>query len=113
MIGIALLTQLPSATCDALDVNDIAVDLANKNAELVLNDKHNDNDGNGSNDDNKDNKKKNQRYLCKLQSFMEFVQSGGTYTFSIFIVIIFFIFYIIIITVIIVVSVIVLLLLLS
>jgi release factor glutamine methyltransferase len=57
VIGIALLSQLPTATCDALDINDVAVALANDNANLVL-------------------KKNPQRYQCKLQSFVDFVKSS-------------------------------------
>jgi release factor glutamine methyltransferase len=61
VIGIALLSQLPAATCDALDINEIAVKLANDNANLVLNPKNN---------------QKEQRYLCQFKSFLDFHQSG-------------------------------------
>ena len=57
VIGLALLSQLPTATCDALDINPIAVDLANANAKLIL----------GTN---------NSRYTCHHQSFMDFVTSN-------------------------------------
>ena len=57
VIGIALLSQLPTGTCDALDINDVAVALANDNANLVL-------------------KQSSQRYQCKLQSFIDFAKSG-------------------------------------
>jgi release factor glutamine methyltransferase len=57
VIGIALLSQLPTATCDALDINDVAVALANDNAKLVLT-------------------QNQQRYLCKLQSFLDFAKSN-------------------------------------
>lgn len=56
VIGIALLSQLPTATCDALDINDVAVNLANDNANLVL-------------------KQNQHRYHCKLQSFLDFTKS--------------------------------------
>ena len=56
VIGLALLSQLPTATCDALDINPIAVDLSNTNAKLIL----------GTNDT---------RYTCHHQSFMDFVTS--------------------------------------
>ena len=59
VIGIALLSQLPTATCDALDVNKVAVELSNKNAKLVL---------------KKDQYDRNV-YTCRLQSFLELIKS--------------------------------------
>jgi len=40
-IGIALLSQLPSATCCSIDINAAAVDLALRNAKTLLNDNAN------------------------------------------------------------------------
>lgn len=57
VIGIALLSQIASANCDALDVNEIAVKLSNDNAALVL----------GENQ---------LRYQCNFQSFLDFAESG-------------------------------------
>ena len=59
VIGIALLSQLAMATCDALDINQVAVELSNKNAELVL----------------QKLKKEHNLYQCRLQSFLDFVKS--------------------------------------
>jgi methylase of polypeptide subunit release factors len=69
-----LLSQLPSATCDAIDINEVAVDLANENAGLVLNNKSKDIKNNKLDDNDKE--RKNSRYLCKLQSFMKLIESG-------------------------------------
>jgi release factor glutamine methyltransferase len=57
VIGIALLSQIAGANCDALDVNEVAVKLANDNALSVLG-------------------KDQQRYQCTLKSFLDFVESG-------------------------------------
>ena len=59
VIGIALLSQLATATCDALDINEVAVELSNKNAELVL----------------QKLQKEGNLYHCRLQSFLDFVKS--------------------------------------
>ena len=59
VIGIALLSQLSTATCDALDVNETAVNLANKNADIVLSKKQ----------------QTQQVYKCRLQSFLDFAHS--------------------------------------
>lgn len=55
-IGIALLSQLPTATCDAIDINAVAVSLSNENAQLVLTNP--------------------QRYNCRHESFLDFAASG-------------------------------------
>ena len=56
VIGIALLHNLPNSECIALDINEVAVELANENARFVLQ--------NSSN-----------RYQCLHTSFMDFLYS--------------------------------------
>lgn len=60
VIGIALLSQLSTATCDALDINEVAVTLATRNSELVL-------------------REDSHRYNCRLQSFMDFAVSEDSF----------------------------------
>jgi len=58
VIGIALLNNLPNTKCIALDINEIAVELANENAKFVLQNSAN-------------------RYQCIHTSFMDFVSSSS------------------------------------
>ena len=57
-IGIALAYELPTGSCDAIDINLVAVDLAKKNADKIL----------GSNS--------RTRYNCIHSSFLDYVNSG-------------------------------------
>jgi len=58
-IGLALLSKLPKATCVAVDINPLAVALANRNAESIL----------GAN--------YNSRYECLLTSFGDYAAAAA------------------------------------
>jgi release factor glutamine methyltransferase len=57
VIGLALLSQLPHASCVAIDVNPLAVTLSERNSENLLTDKS--------------------RYNCSCQSFNDLLSSGA------------------------------------
>ena len=58
-IGVTLLHHLPGSTCEALDINEVAVTLANRNAASIL----------GDNEAMK-------RYQCSLTSFEDYAASS-------------------------------------
>eukprot|EP00597_Dinobryon_sp_UTEXLB2267_P018665 CAMPEP_0201103940 /NCGR_PEP_ID=MMETSP0812-20130820/33938_1 /ASSEMBLY_ACC=CAM_ASM_000668 /TAXON_ID=98059 /ORGANISM="Dinobryon sp., Strain UTEXLB2267" /LENGTH=296 /DNA_ID=CAMNT_0047362685 /DNA_START=71 /DNA_END=961 /DNA_ORIENTATION=- len=63
-IGIALLSQIPTATCIAIDINKDAVELSNNNAETIFGSEF------------------SSRYICIHSSVQDFIQSN-TQTFDI------------------------------
>ena len=58
-IGLTLLSQLPGSTCEAIDINEVAVDLAKKNAVNIL----------GA-------KEALSRYLCTKKSFEKYAYAS-------------------------------------
>lgn len=57
-VGLAILSEMPSVSCNALDINPVAVELSMENAKKVLGDSH-------------------ERYSCKLLDFVAYTEDAS------------------------------------